>query len=274
MRTYTKIVTPKLASEWAKKIAPEKQRKLDPRTVSEYATAMRNGYWALTHQGIAFDATGNLCDGQHRIMAVIESGATVTMQVTEGMPEKQGDLFTFDMIDGGKKRPVGTQLQVRHGVQNANNVAAAARVIASICTRTSVVMNVANTLAVIDYFGKDIAAVIESMQLATFKKAGVLAGLAFARRAMGTLLDEFIARVGDGDGVKSGSPAYAYRSFILRNNYREGLPPLSARAAATCAMHSILGNKVKQVKNTMIGIDFFCDKQPRVVENIRKMFVA
>lgn len=274
MKTYTKIITPKIAADLAKRIAPEKQRTLSPRTVSEYAAAMKNGYWGLHHQGIALDEAGNLCDGQHRIMAIIESGVSVPMQITEGLPEKQGKLFTFDMIDGGKKRSVGTQLQVRHGVQNANNTAAAARVIAILCSRTAVVMNVSNTLAVLDYFGKDIAFALEAMPIALFRKAGVVGGLAFCRRTMGTELDDFICRIGDGDGIKSGSPAYAFRSFVLRGRIREGLPPLSARAAATCAMHHLLGNNIKQIKNTMLGIDFFSDKQPRVVENIRKLFVA
>ena len=45
------------------------------------ADDMRAGRFVVTHQAIAFDAKGNLIDGQHRLRAVIMSGVTVTMQV-------------------------------------------------------------------------------------------------------------------------------------------------------------------------------------------------
>lgn len=38
---------------------------------NKYADDMRSARWQLTHQGIAFDKTGHLCDGQHRLTACI-----------------------------------------------------------------------------------------------------------------------------------------------------------------------------------------------------------
>jgi len=50
--------------------------------VRGYAEAMTKGQWRLTHQGIAIDARGNLVDGQHRLLAVIESGKPLKTMVT------------------------------------------------------------------------------------------------------------------------------------------------------------------------------------------------
>jgi hypothetical protein len=54
---------------------------LSKRTVRDFAEAMRRGDWRLTHQGIAFDASGALVDGQHRLAAIVE--ADVPVEITE-----------------------------------------------------------------------------------------------------------------------------------------------------------------------------------------------
>ncbi len=43
---------------------------------------MREGHWDTTHQGIAIASDGTLVDGQHRLLAIVESGVTVRMNVT------------------------------------------------------------------------------------------------------------------------------------------------------------------------------------------------
>lgn len=58
------------------------------------ARLMRNGKFVCTHQGIAFDIYGNLLDGQHRLLAIIESGIAVTMMVSFGVPQ-----WTMQVID-------------------------------------------------------------------------------------------------------------------------------------------------------------------------------
>ena len=50
--------------------------------VSAYAEDMKNGCWQLTHQGILIGKNGNVIDGQHRLYAVIESGASIKTLVS------------------------------------------------------------------------------------------------------------------------------------------------------------------------------------------------
>ena len=75
-------LTPPLAESWLEQNTFN--RKVSRHTVSRYAHDMKSGAWTLNHQGIAFDENGVLVDGQHRLMAVIESGAEVDMMVTWG----------------------------------------------------------------------------------------------------------------------------------------------------------------------------------------------
>ena len=272
MKIEIMLVTPKLAKQWLETVDPAKQRNLNHRTVTQYATAMKLGHWILTHQGIAFDVQGNLCDGQHRISAVVESGVSVKMMVTTGMAEKQGELFTFDAIDRGSLRGIGQQLQVRHGVTNANRMAGSARTVALLCTRSSSKMTVATTLAVLEKYSAQIRYVLNALHRPQVLMGGGASGtLAFCLKAMPSL-STFIDRVGDGDGIKKGDPAYALREHLLTNNIQGGLFAGREKACALCAMHEVLGNKITIIKQTMAGIDFFADKQPRIVDEIAAMF--
>lgn len=73
-------VTPKTAKEWLTHNA-ENNRHINGKRVKMYAEDMKNNKWKLTHQGVAFDADGQLIDGQHRLEAVIKSGVPVRMLV-------------------------------------------------------------------------------------------------------------------------------------------------------------------------------------------------
>lgn len=77
------LVTPILAKSWmALNIG---NRPLNRPTVERYKKDLRQGAWAKTHQGIGFDKKGNLADGQHRLVAIIESGMPIEMVVAWGV---------------------------------------------------------------------------------------------------------------------------------------------------------------------------------------------
>lgn len=85
-------------------------RKASPGRVSRYATEMEQGWWTTTHQGIAFDEEGLLIDGQNRLMGVVQSGVTVTMLVSRGVPRE-----TFYLLDQGMARSAHQFLGGTHG---------------------------------------------------------------------------------------------------------------------------------------------------------------
>lgn len=98
MRQETITVTPELANEWLKKNI-ERNRKVRASDVSKYARDMRAGRWELTPQGIIFNESGNLMDGQHRLWAVVEAGVPVDMVVWFDVPDEM-----VHVIDSGVSR--------------------------------------------------------------------------------------------------------------------------------------------------------------------------
>lgn len=94
---YVMTVTSKIAKEWLERNAVN-NRKINPNRVRMYAEDMRSGNWKLTHQGIAFDADGQLIDGQHRLAAVVKSGVPVRMLIMKYRYRVQeGALLELDM---------------------------------------------------------------------------------------------------------------------------------------------------------------------------------
>jgi hypothetical protein len=92
-------VTPSLASELLQK--NNSNRRIRPGHVNSMAAMMREGKFQTTHQGVALNTAGAVVDGQHRLMAIVKSGVTVTMPVAFNVDaEHYGHL----MIDVGLGR--------------------------------------------------------------------------------------------------------------------------------------------------------------------------
>ena len=57
-------------------------RKIRKMRVAAYTHDINSDQWVTTHQGVAFDWNGDLRDGQHRLMAIIEADKPLWMLVT------------------------------------------------------------------------------------------------------------------------------------------------------------------------------------------------
>lgn len=75
-------------------------RNKQPHSIRRYADDMREGIWRLTHQGVAFDRWGMLCDGQNRLRAGVEAGVPFNTLVFFGV----GDRPEMGVMDTGKIR--------------------------------------------------------------------------------------------------------------------------------------------------------------------------
>lgn len=60
--------------------------------VKTYAEDMRNGCWQVNGEAIEFAEDGTLLNGQHRLKAIIDSGATVQILVVRGV-ESKTDIY-------------------------------------------------------------------------------------------------------------------------------------------------------------------------------------
>ena len=95
---YIAYITPELAQKWLKE-TNNFNRPITQAVVDMYVRQIKSGLWRRTHQGIAFDTYGTLIDGQHRLMAIINTGVTVPMLVfMDESPEN------YEYIDCGRNR--------------------------------------------------------------------------------------------------------------------------------------------------------------------------
>ena len=81
-------------------------RPLRPSRVNYYRDIINAGEFKLTHQGIAFSKTGRGLDLQHRLQAIIESGKTVPLLVTEGLSDDD-----YSAIDQHAQRSIADSLE-------------------------------------------------------------------------------------------------------------------------------------------------------------------
>ena len=116
-------VTPEIATEWLQHNVENRP----PRKawVKELARRMLSGSWMAPFgdAAIIFDSNGHLRNGQHRLMAVAESGATIEMHVVRGAPS---DCFL--VVDSGRSRNPADVVAI-NGWPNAKLAAAAARMV-------------------------------------------------------------------------------------------------------------------------------------------------
>jgi hypothetical protein len=270
MKTIAEKITPKIAEEYLQKVDPTHQRKLILSRAQAFAREMTAGHWFKNHQGIAFDEQGRLIDGQHRLKAIEISGLTLEMLVTRGIASEMVNgvrLFAIDTIDVGYKRKTGDQLALRHGVENANRVAAATRAILLWATGIPT-----NTTSI----ALEILSIYPSIKkLSSGGKSAALPGsvvgcFAIALRAFPELFDSFVDPYITGANLKKGSPALLLRNAILNNPMGGGS---SAGRCINLCLYALkaaaLQEDIKIVRNNESGARFFSQNQRGVVRKIR-----
>lgn len=119
--TITAELTPELAQVLLGK-NPD-NRKVSKAIVNKYARDIVTGRWEHNGEPIIISDTGELNDGQQRCIAVIETGISITTQMTFG-PKRE----TRRTLDIGKKRKIGEQLGMAK-LANGNNLAHAVSII-------------------------------------------------------------------------------------------------------------------------------------------------
>jgi len=114
-------------------------RPINKKHVATLAREMRHGRWKLNGDTICISGT-RLIDGQHRLMAIIESGCEIQTLIVEGV---ESDVFHTK--DVGRRRSAGDTLSVR-GETDTKTLAAALVVVDRYMTgRMSKVVRYTNT---------------------------------------------------------------------------------------------------------------------------------
>lgn len=100
MNIHRLIITPEQAKTWLE-TKNTSNRKLRIHHAEYLASAIKNGDFKTTHQGIAFSKSGLLLDGQHRLAAIVIADKAVEMVVHFDL-----DDDAFICIDQGLKRSI------------------------------------------------------------------------------------------------------------------------------------------------------------------------
>ena len=98
-------------------------RRTNGRKLAQLVTQMKAGTFENTGEPLIVSAEGVLNDGQHRLLAVVESDVVIDMDVRFGIPRK-----TFAKTDTGSGRSGGDVLAIR-GVAGSAAVAPALRLL-------------------------------------------------------------------------------------------------------------------------------------------------
>lgn len=98
-------ITPNKAAIYLKN--NPKNRKVKPLHVAHLAEQMTNGEWKDNGQTIVISDIGSIVDGQHRLLAIIESGVTLSLPVCTGVAEE-----VIHSIDTGKSRTIANVFEL------------------------------------------------------------------------------------------------------------------------------------------------------------------
>lgn len=86
----------------------DNNRRLRPHHLKLYEHDLTKAKWGLTHQGIAFNSEGLLCDGQHRLTACVKSNVPLRTIIFFGVPSENVPL-----LDEGARRSVCDAAKVK-----------------------------------------------------------------------------------------------------------------------------------------------------------------
>ena len=115
-------ITPKYAEELLK--MNTNNRRVRQQKVDSLADSMRKGEWELSNDAITISEGNVLLNGQHRLLAVIQSGCTCPFILFTGAPDS-----SFDIMDTPTVRSVADVIQRKGGTNTTRASAVVSKVV-------------------------------------------------------------------------------------------------------------------------------------------------
>jgi len=113
--------------------ATGRNRNISPYRVNMYSRDMLNKQWPLLPDAIIIDAAGRVRNGQHRLVALKKTGATCVFLVFQYndtvIDGCRADEAALSVLDSGKARTAGDNLNLLDEIKRGTDKSAAARVI-------------------------------------------------------------------------------------------------------------------------------------------------
>jgi hypothetical protein len=212
-------VTPAMAEKWL--AHNSHNRSVTMSRVDQYAADMRKGEWQINGEAIKISATGQILDGQHRVMAILEADVPVSTLVITGLPSEAQET-----MDQGRNRSFGDVLKLR-GEKDYFALASAVRYL-FFFEQTGIPVASGHRGASIKEMSRTLernSEIRDSIRLASkLKKSWVpyslVAALHFLFASVAQAdADDFITKLCTGENHGTGDPTYVLRERLIREHY-------------------------------------------------------
>lgn len=217
-------IGPELARGWLEN-RNDRNRKIKKDAVARISSDIREGRFILNGETIIFDADGQLLSGQHRLKAVVETGATIASYVAFDMP-----VNAMGKTDRGIPKSADQFLQIA-GKSHATRMAAAAK-LAMQAEKGAKGENI-STCAILEWIERHpeiepcvIAAqsIYTSGHKAGFRLNPAASAVALwlaNRRDLGELMTDMLSDTCRGVGLEEGSSTLLLRNYIANARDRK-----------------------------------------------------
>lgn len=116
------VITPEMATHWLGSMYV-RQRKKNVRFAGSYQRSMEEGHWKTSNDAIVISKSGELLNGQHRLMAVVDNGQPIVAWVLQNASDDM-----YDIIDNVNARSASQVLNC----SNSNDIGAMSKLFVTI----------------------------------------------------------------------------------------------------------------------------------------------
>jgi hypothetical protein len=241
VRAQVVNMTPALAQALLQR--NRKNRRISQGRVEVYSRDMAAGRWQFNNQGIAIGRDGELYDGQHRLLAILQADVTVPMLVVSGL-----DGGARVTIDQGRTRSVGDVMRIVDGQKNGSTIVSWFRAIESLTAKRRLPLShgmVQEQLARYDTSVKWFLANVPRRRDLT--RASVVGALLYAHRVAGEDVARFTKRYLSGVDLGEGSPILALRNYVTQRMHIDDDPRLLSMKTLRCVQAELCGETIERI---------------------------
>jgi hypothetical protein len=253
------VVTPELAETLLTHFNSS-NRPITKSNVANLVKEMTNDKWLVNGESITFNETGDMTNGQHRLVSLIKANVTLLLLTITGL---KGE--TFATIDGGRKRATSDVL-AHAGVVSAKNTSSLCKFIygfkqGKYCAHRNTSDRTLNNTSILNYYNDlnetEVHNCVNFGQTYSKKANGmltptVLGGMYYIFNEIDKEKSyEFLSKLCTGDNLSNGSPIFALRNRLLKAAFDKTyyLPPdLLIKNIAYCWEKYVNGETVKNIK--------------------------
>lgn len=219
MKAELEFLTPALAKQLLEQ--NRINRKLRPRRVALYAADMKAGRWENNGETIIIAENGDLLNGQHRCVAVIQTGVTIPVFIVRGAPAR-----VFKTMDGGLPRSTSDVLHTA-GYSNTKLIAAIAG-FAYFYASGARMDNQATKAELFDLVERhpyivDASLVATSSRRFPKSSLGIVALMANEDRKYDFELAQFVSGIVYGENLSKGDPRHTLREWYSNRSGIKGI---------------------------------------------------